>query len=201
MTLIELQVALFILTTGVVGTLNLFTVAKAASMSAQRHEVAVHQAQREMEYLRSLSYDQLGLTGAPQLADRLESDPTKIGYHNESSATDASVFVVKSATAAGPAVTEHLVLPDSDAGGVLSPAPTPFIVGDAGVSGKVHRYVTWRPEDCGLNVAGVAICPGDRDTKRLIVAVTLETGGRSALSKPVWMSSIAIDPKAQPPDG
>jgi prepilin-type N-terminal cleavage/methylation domain-containing protein len=198
MTLIEVQVALFILAIGVVGTVSLFTVAKAASLNAQRHEVAVHQAQKEMEYLRSLSYEQLGLTGTPPLLDRLENDPAKIGYHNESSTTDGSAFVVKSATGGGAAITEHLVLPDSDPDGVLSPAPTPFIVGDMGISGKVHRFVTWRPEDCGLDVGGAAICPGDRDTKRLIVAVTIDTGGGSALSKPVWMTSITIDPQAQP---
>jgi hypothetical protein len=192
-------VALFILTIGVVGTVSLFTVAKAASLNAQRHEVAVHQAQKEMEYLRSLSYEQLGLTGAPQSLDRLENDPAKIGYHNDSSTTDGSTFVVRSAAGPSPAVTEHLVLPDSDPGGTLSPAPTPFVVGDMGISGKVHRFVTWRPEDCGLDVGGAAICPGDRDTKRLIVAVTIDdTAGGSALSKPVWMTSITIDPQAQP---
>jgi type II secretory pathway pseudopilin PulG len=198
MTLIEIQVALFILTIGVVATVSLFTVAKAASLNAQRHEVAVHLAQKEMEYLRSLSYEQLGLTAGPLLSDRLESDPAKVGYHNDSTTTDGSVFVVKPATGGGPAVTEHLVLPDSNPDGALSPAPTPFSVGDAGISGKVHHYVTWRPEDCGLDVAGVAICPGDRDTKRLIVAVTIDSGGRPALTKPVWMTSVAIDPQAQP---
>jgi type II secretory pathway pseudopilin PulG len=192
MTLIEVQVALFILTIGVVGTLSLFTVAKAASMNAQRHEVAVHQAQKEMEYLRSLSYEQLELTGPPQPADRLENDPTKIGY------TDGSSFVVRSANG-GAAVVEQLVLPDPAPDGALSPAPTPFSVGDMGISGKVYRFVTWRPEDCGLDVGGVQICPGDHDTKRLVVAVTIDdTGGGSALSKPVWMTSITVDPQAQP---
>jgi type II secretory pathway pseudopilin PulG len=198
MTLIELQIALFILATGVLSTVDLLTVAKAASLTAQRHEVAVHQAQKEMEYLRSLRYDELGLTGGPPVAERLESDPAKTGYFNESLTTNGSSFVVRPAAGASAAVVEHLVLADSDPGAVLSPSPSTFTVGDAGISGKVYRYVTWRPEDCGLDPVGEAICPGDRDTKRLIVAVTIDSGGRPGLARPVWMTSVAIDPGSQP---
>jgi prepilin-type N-terminal cleavage/methylation domain-containing protein len=200
LTLVEMLVAVFILSVGVLATVSVFAASKRASFGAQRHEVAVHQAEKEIEYLRSLTYEQLGLTENPKLSNMLESVPAKVGYYNDSNTTEGSIFTIRSAAAGKPAVGEHLVLPDSNPAGVLNPDPTPFTVGGAGISGKVYHYVTWRPENCGLYVGGVQICPGDRDTKRLIVAVTIDSNGHPGPSRPVWITSIAIDVQSQPDD-
>lgn len=194
-TLVEVLIATLVLTAGIIATISVFGSSKRVTLAAERNEVAVHQAQREMEALKDYSYAQLGLTAWPQTTNRLESDPTKIGYFNGVNTTDGSSFTVASA---GP-VTEHFVGPD-DSGAAqfqVNPAPTSFTVGN--ITGKVYRYVTWRPEDCGTDGGGTQICPGYKDTKRLTVAVQLDPNSRNAVTKPVWIQSIAIDASSGPP--
>jgi prepilin-type N-terminal cleavage/methylation domain-containing protein len=201
-TLIEMLMAVVLLTFGVVATVGVFTSSKKISLVAQRQEVGVHQAQREIERLRSLPYDQIGLTVKPPITDRLESNPSKVGYYVDAGTTDASNFTVRSATAQ-PALTEHLALPDSDPPDgdsfAVDPTPTTFNVGGSGISGKVYRYVTWRDEPCGVDGSAQQICPGYTNTKRLIVAVTIDnTGNRAGLTKPIWVSSVMIDSQSEP---
>jgi prepilin-type N-terminal cleavage/methylation domain-containing protein len=191
-TLIEMLVAMFVLAIGIVATMNVFTSSKAISVVAQRYEVAVHQAQREIERMRSLPYDQLGLTTQPAVSDRLTADPSKVGYFNGTN------FTAKSAAGAQPAVTEQLILPASNPTGTVDPTPTPFTLAGGGVSGKVYRYVTWRPEDCGVDGAGQQLCPGNQDTKRILVAVKMNANGNVSPSNPIWVSSVVIDPTSEP---
>jgi hypothetical protein len=184
-----------VLAIGVIGTVSIFTSSKNASVVAQRHEVAIAQAQRAMESLRALSYPELGLTQAPAIANRLEENPNRLGYYTNASTTDSSSFTIRSGT---PGTSERLVLQDSNASGSVDPNPATFNVGGSGISGKIYRYVTWRPESCGNDAWGRALCPGNRQTKRLIVAVTLDPNGRTALTRPVWIGTVAVDPAAEP---
>jgi prepilin-type N-terminal cleavage/methylation domain-containing protein len=196
-TLMEVLIAMFVLGVGVVATVGIFNSSKEVSLIAQRHEVAVHQAQKVLEELKAKPYAQLGLTSKPAIGNRLTSDPDTIGYHNDSNTTDGSSFTVVSA-GSGAAVTERLALSDSVPGGTVNPAPVAFNVGavdGSEVSGVVYKYVTWRPERCGTSDA---ICPGDRNTKRVLVAVTIDAKGRPGLTRPVWISSVVIDPASGP---
>jgi prepilin-type N-terminal cleavage/methylation domain-containing protein len=194
-TLAEVVVAVFVLAIGIVGTLTIFISSKNQSLVAQRHEVAIAQAQRAMEALRAKPYSELALTKKPAIANRLESDPNKLGYYTDADTTDASSFTVRTGS---PGVTERLVLPNPDAGGTVNPDPEPFSVGGAGISGKIYHYVTWRPESCGNDADGQPLCPGYRQSKRLIVAVTLDSNGRTALAKPVWIGTVVVDPNGEP---
>jgi prepilin-type N-terminal cleavage/methylation domain-containing protein len=201
-TLIEMLMAVTLLTFGAIATIGVFSSSKKVSVVAQRQEVAVHQAQRELERLRSLPYDKIGLVAKPAIADRLESNPNKVGYYVDAGTTDGSSFTVRS-LGAQPALVEHLALPDSDPaeGGTfgVDPAPTAFNVGGSGISGTIYRYVTWRDEPCGIDSAAQQICPGYTNTKRLIVAVTVtNTGNRAGLTKPIWVSSVVMDPESEP---
>ena len=194
-TIVEVVVAMLVLTAASTATFVVFTSSKSTSLTAQRHEVAIAQAQKALESLRTLSYEQVGLTKAPAIANRLESDPNRLGYYASATTTDASSFTVRSGS---PGVTERLVLPDSDSDGAVDPDPTSFSVGGAGISGKVYRYVAWRPESCGADGHGKPLCPGNRQTKRLIVAVSLDPNRRAALTKPVWIATVVVDPAAEP---
>ncbi len=191
-TLIEMLVAMFVLAIGIVATLNVFTSSKAISVVAHRYEVGVHQAQREMERLRSLPYAELGLTSQPAVADRLTASASTVGYFN------GTTFTVKSVAGAQPAVTEQLILPATNATSTVDPTPTNFTLAGAGVSGKVYRYVTWRPEDCGVDSVGAQLCPGNQDTKRILVAVKLNVNGNISPSNPIWVSSVVIDATSEP---
>ena len=64
-TLVEVLVAMFILLVGIVAAFGVFSSSKNASLASQRQEIAVHQAQREMERLRAFQYAELGLTATP----------------------------------------------------------------------------------------------------------------------------------------
>jgi prepilin-type N-terminal cleavage/methylation domain-containing protein len=201
-TLIEMLMAVMLMTVGVAATVGVFTSSKRISLVAQRQEVGVHQAQREIERLRALPYEQIGLTAKPSIANRLETNPNKVGYYVDADTTDTSSFTVRE-LGTQPALTEHLALPNSDPPGgdsfAVDPTPTAFNVGGSGISGVIYRYVTWRDEPCGVDAAARQLCPGYTNTKRLIVAVKIDnTGSRAGLTKPIWVSSVVIDPESAP---
>jgi type II secretory pathway pseudopilin PulG len=192
-TLIEMLVAIFILMVGIVATLGLFTSSKTVNLVAQRHEIAVHQAQREMELLRSLKYSQMGLKSAPSTS----TNPKNPDYRVQSG-SPLQFRVITS-----PVLDEELVLPNNDGPSATEAAidtgPDSFVAGQgtAGVTGKVYRFVSWRDENCPTPICG----PGSHDTKRLIVAVTIDPVRNLGPMNPVWLSSVAIDPDAGPTSG
>jgi Tfp pilus assembly protein PilV len=194
--LAEMLVAIVILVAGTTATFSLFSSSKALSTAAQRHEVAIHVAQSELEKLHSTPYAQLGLSRPPVSSSLLETDVTKLGFFTTAATTDATSFTVKSASPTGGAVNEKLVLTDSAPSGTVDPGPSTFNV--AGVTGKIYRYVTWRPENCGTDTAGREYCPGNRDTKRLLIEVKPDTSPRSGPQKPVWVATITFDPTTEP---
>ena len=189
-TLVELLMAMLVLSFGIVATIGVFSSSKSASLVAQRHEVAIAQAQNAMEALRTVSYDTLALSSAPLVANRVENSSTKVGYY-----TGSGTMVVKSALGGTGAVSETLAVDSTK--GAVNPAATTFNVGGAGISGKIYRYVTYRTESCPT-VGGQALCPGTQQTKRILVAVTLDSNGRQALTRPVWIATITVKRNSQP---
>lgn len=114
------------------------------------------------------------------------------------------------ASRTGPSATEALV-----EGGVVDPGPTPF--SHERVSGRIYRYLTWRPQACPLLSTKVAtaidaqaavasgsasaalgdLCPGTEHTKRVVVAVVADdpyAGG--AASAPVRAHTVVSDPRS-----
>ncbi len=180
LTLMEVVVTAAVLMVGMLGTFSAFTAAKRTSLAAQHREVAVHQAQREIEKLTTKPYAELKLTAQPQSS----SDPADPGYR-----------VTGSSFKTRPDLVEPLVLPsDPGPSGSVSPGPEPFSVssGNSVLHGKVYRYVTWRDERCAPEA-----CAGSQNTKRVIVAVTIDgSDQRAGPRRPVWLTSIAADPNA-----
>ena len=101
----------------IVATLGLFTSSKAVNLVAQRHEIAVHQAQREMEQLRSLKYSELGLKTTPSAS----SDPKNPDYRVQS----GNRFRVDT----NPVLDEDLVLQAEVPGSAIDPGPDTFYAG------------------------------------------------------------------------
>jgi hypothetical protein len=180
LTLMEVVVTAAILMVGMLGTFSAFTGAKRTTLAAQHREVAVHQAQREIEKLTTRTYAELKLTAQPEAS----SDPSDPGYR-----VNGATFKTR------PDLVEPLVLPsDTGAPGNVNPGPDAFSVaaGNSIVRGKVYRYVTWRDERCVSDV-----CAGTQNTKRVVVAITIDgSGQRAGPRSPVWMSWIATDPNA-----
>lgn len=200
-TIIELLVAVLIVMIGIIATLGVFGASKRTTLVAQRHEIAVHVAQKEMEAMRSFKYSELGLKVNSSAGPQYSSDPKSPNNRIRSS---DGYFIVDPTAGSGSCCEEMVTRSNSDAtGGQVDPGGTqaspgePFSVGSgsSAVSGKIYRYVTWRDENCA-----VGICNGTHNTKRLIVAVTLNPIGSPAVGpfKPVWEMSIASDPNEGP---
>jgi prepilin-type N-terminal cleavage/methylation domain-containing protein len=181
-TLIEVLIAVAVMSVGVAATMRVFGAAGRTTLRAQQHEVGIHRAQAEVDRLTALSYGELALTSAPLYS----SDPNDPGYK-----VSGTSFTVRSD------LTEELVLaPAAGATAKVDPGPEPFAVGMNGATatGNIHRYVTWRAESCPLN-----LCDGAQNTKRVIVAVTLTPLAGTAAAAPVWVSTIVVDPNTAPP--
>jgi prepilin-type N-terminal cleavage/methylation domain-containing protein len=181
-TLIEVLIAVTVMSVGVAATMRVFGAAGRTTVRAQQQEVAVHQAQAEADRLGALPYGELALTSAPLSS----SDPMDPGYK-----VSGSNFAVR------PDLSEALVLaPGPGATARVDPGPEDFAVGTGGATivGAIHRYVTWRDESCPLQ-----LCEGEQNTKRVIVAVTLIPLPGTAAGAPVWVSTIVVDPDTAPP--
>jgi type II secretory pathway pseudopilin PulG len=155
-TVIEVLVAAFLLAIGIFAALNLLDVSTRATLSAQRNQIAVNRAQREIEDLRRLDYDQIALTSAPATSTDANDPRHRVsGSTFETKDGDTSSYsdlVINGQTGI------------SD--GVVNPGPTSFSAG--GVTGKVYRFVVWRNDpECGT-------CAGTHDYRRAIVAVKLD---------------------------
>lgn len=196
-TLIELLVALIILLVGIVATIGVFGSSKRTTLVAQRHELAVHIAQREMEALRTLKYSELGLkynAGSASLPQHSD-DPT----HPNSRIRSNDGWFIFNPAGSSSTCCEEMVTHEStnNPSGVVDPGPEAFTVaqGSSAVSGYIYRYVSWRDENCA-----VGFCNGTRNTKRLSVAVKLTPVGSPQIGpfNPVWETSIATDPNEGP---
>jgi prepilin-type N-terminal cleavage/methylation domain-containing protein len=181
-TLIEVLIAVFLLTVGIAATIGVFGASGRTTMGAQRNDVATQQAQAEIEKLSTLSYGQLALTSAPPAS----SDPS-----------DPDSWVTGSSFAVRSGVSEQLVLV-AGAGqtAMVNPGPQSFSVGTGGgvVTGKIYRFVSWHDERCPNS-----LCDGTQNTKRVTVAVTLDSMPTQAARAPLRISSLIADKNTTPP--
>ncbi len=183
-TLIEILIAMALVAIGVAATIGVFGTSSRATVRAQRGEVAVQQAQAEIDRLSTLEYGETALTSAPTAS----TDP----YDPRIRVQSGNRFLVRTG------VVEDLVLtPASGMTAMVDPGPTTFSVGSGGaaVTGKIYRFASWRDEQCPT-----LICDGSENTKRISVAVTLDPAhSNDAPRPPVWLSTIVADPDAVPP--
>ena len=182
-TLVEIMIAMSLMSVGVASTLRVFGTSDRTSQAAQRDNVATQKAQAAIDLLGTMPYSQLGLTSVPMSS----SDPLNPGHR-----VSAGAFNVKQG------LTENFVL-SSDPGqatAAVSPAAESFTVGDgnSAITGEIYRYITWRDENCP-----VGLCDGATNTKRITVAVTVNGNGTIPRGAPVWVSKIISDPQALPP--
>ena len=185
-TLVELLVAVTLLTVGVTATIAVFGSSGRRTLSAQRVDVAVQKAQAEVDKLVSLKYGELALSSAPASS----SDP-----NNPNSRVSGTTFHVKSG------LDEQLVLtPSTGLTAKVAPGPDAFTVGIGGsaITGNIYRYVTWRDEGSCSSTSN-ALCTSTQDTKRVTVAVTLDPSPTQAAVRPIWISSVIADKNATPP--
>jgi prepilin-type N-terminal cleavage/methylation domain-containing protein len=183
--LIELLIAMSLTAVGIAATLSVFGASGRTTLVAQQGQVGAHQAQAELDRLsKQLSYGELAMTTLPVNSTNPKNPNYRVSGGN---------FQVR------PDLSEPLI-PSSEAGegdeAQVEPGPVDFRA-DAGgstITGKLYRYVTWRDENCPAT-----ICDGTKNTKRVIVAVTVDPSATSAQRAPLWFSTVITDPSAAPP--
>jgi prepilin-type N-terminal cleavage/methylation domain-containing protein len=181
-TLIELLIAMALTAVGVAATLGVFGAAGRTTVISQNTEVGAQQAQAELDRLSKLRYGELALTSTPVASTDVKNPNYRVSGAN---------FNVRSG------LTEPLVTTAGDgATAKVAPGPATFAVGQNGstITGKVYRYVTWRDENCPAT-----ICDGAQNTKRVIVAVSLDPVANTVQRNPLWFSTVIADPSAAPP--
>lgn len=183
-TLVEVLMAATVMLAGLGMTLGVFGSSKRAALTAQRIDAASNLAERELDRMRALEWEQLETNGNAVSA----GDPAH-------TCCPYGLMVIR--TTPDP-YAELLVTPSDSPTALVDPGPEPFEIGgdgdpatsDAGaITGNVYRYLTWRVDGCQGS-----FCAGG-DSKRLIVAVKLDANALgSGPQNVVWLSSIVHDP-------
>jgi prepilin-type N-terminal cleavage/methylation domain-containing protein len=169
-TLIELMVAVLLLTGGLLSGFAIFDSAKKGNHAGERIETAAHLAQSEIEKIAAQSYTTVGTTTAPAASG--SSDPF-----------DPLRYVVSGPPAAyaydwtQSAVTEPLVT------GGTSTLAASSAWNDGRMSGTIYRFVTWVADPCPSCTAG-------QDYKRVTVVVTVN----GATGRKPFITSTVVTP-------
>ncbi len=211
----EILVAAILLAVGLVGALSAFDGARKESYHAQRHEQAVSVAQREIERLRVIPYDELGLTSVPTHEDdgvppddAHENNPLNPNFYVGGSGYLIRDDYGNSTNTASPVYggSEAFVVADASTPvPTVDPGPEEVTLDDGDtedddMSFSVWRYVTWRddPENNDPQCTGVADQEDPnctRDTKRLIVAVRPEPPPDLG-ERPIYTLTVVVPPLA-----
>ena len=179
----ELLIAMASSAIGIAATIGVFGASSRTTVRAQQSQVGAQQAQAELDRMSKLRYGQLALTSTPTSS----TDPKNPNYR-----VNGTNFNVRSG------LTEALVTSAGEGETAqVDPGPSDFAVGQNGstITGKIYRYVTWRDENCPAT-----ICDGTQNTKRAIVAVTVDPSPNSVQRPPMWFSTVITDPSAAPAD-
>ncbi len=182
-TLIEALVAALLVSIGSLAVMTGFDGASRATYRAEQSQVATDRAQRELEAIRALDYEQVALTAAPATS----TDPG-----DPRSRVSAGNFRIdREGTETAPLAIQGGALQDGGTitGAAVEPGPSEFSSGD--VSGSVYRFVVWRDDPNCLPL----ICPGAQDLKRVIVAVALDPTASGGARDYVEVQTDITDPQ------
>jgi prepilin-type N-terminal cleavage/methylation domain-containing protein len=213
MTLIEVLVAMAILTIGIVSLLSAFEGARKLTLVAERRASIAHLAQRELERLQSVPYSELAMVSAPSRSSEETNPDYYVNYAGAGKCKEVEGWGCYSWNAENPAEEEALVATISHEKcpttgtttkecGVISPSPTgvscsevnPFGAcewTDGRLSGAVYDFVTYHEDKTGCKTES---CP--TSYKRVTVVVTVNVPKGDHKVTPVRVSTLIPDPKA-----
>ena len=179
-TLIEILVAILLLSTAVIALMSTFDHSRRTTSTAEAQGAAVQVAEKHLEQIAAMPYDQIGLGAAPSS----ELDPSHPNYLVTNS-SPASFQYDPDVPGSEPLVTSGTV---SNNRGTW---------GEDRLGGTVYAYVTWVNDTaCVAPHCTTADAAINQDYKRITVAVAADAP--SPLSKkPVVVSTIVSDPEAE----
>jgi len=171
-TIIEVLVAILIVSIAAMTTFTLMSAAARNSQRAEASQVALDYAEQELELLRSMEDKNLALTASPSTSTNHNSPNSRVNNGTFALARQPlgnyRNLVVNGGSLYGGG---HIT------GGTVNPGPTKFTSGD--VSGRVYRYIVWRNDEKCTE----ANCPGKQDYKQIVVAVRLDTPPNQAAER------------------
>jgi prepilin-type N-terminal cleavage/methylation domain-containing protein len=163
-TIVEVLVAILIVSIAAMTTFTLMSAAARNSQRAEASQVALDYAEQELELLRSMEDKNLALTASPSTSTNPKSPNSRVSNGTFALARQPlgnyRNLVVNGGSLYGGG---HV------SGGTVNPGPTKFTSGD--VSGRVYRYIVWRNDEKCTETN----CPGKQDYKQIVVAVRLDT--------------------------
>jgi prepilin-type N-terminal cleavage/methylation domain-containing protein len=175
-TLFELLIAMAVTAIGLMALVSSFDHSRDLVSTAEKTEIASHQAERAMERILALPYAQVAHSTAPVHED----DATHPAYH----VTGSAYRWDQGAT--GPQSDDLEV--DAVNGQIANVSA--WQDNESRLGGEIHTFVTRTGDLC----AGAGCPVGDQRGRRVTVAVTVD--GPRPLRKPVLISSLVIDPAA-----
>jgi len=204
------MMAVLLISVGVLAVIGTLDASATSILAAQRHEQGVAFGQREIERLRAYSYAELDLSSRPtQSSDgntpggTYPNHPRNPNFYVVGSGpgTVGQRFLVKrnyrdknSGTPAGVSSSGELLVDDVTNGASppvgVAPGPETFAAGSTQIT--VYRYLSWRND----NRCPDAVCPGEKDSKRITIAVVLGPSGPDGIrsERPIWLSSVVTPP-------
>jgi prepilin-type N-terminal cleavage/methylation domain-containing protein len=182
-TLFELLVAMAVTAVGLMALVSGFDHSRELVGTAEKTEVASHQAERAMERVLALPYAQVAHSVAPV---------------HDNDTTDPAFYVNSGAYqwdqgATGPQ-SDNLEV-DAVNGQIVNVAS--WEDSESRLSGEIHTFVTQTGDLCATYTppsGGTARCTGLERGKRVTIAVTVD--GPRPLRRPVLISSLMINPAA-----
>jgi hypothetical protein len=172
MTVVEVVVAGMLLVVGGLGVLGMVDTATRNTFRAEQSQLVGNVLQREMEAIRDLSFDEIGLESLPAQESGAENPNSRV--------FGTSFYTRRAGTGLRPMVS----------GGALSTGPEPFEVED--VTGSIYRYIVW-------DACPGTTCSDEDYLKRAIVIVKLDdtaSGGSGRRYQEI--QSQIVDPDAEP---
>ena len=176
-TVFEGLMAALLLVVGVIAVFSAFDGSRLLGSVAETKQVAARRAEAEIERLRSVGWAALRLDTSPGTFADSRGTSASASYSPPGGGTaEALVVAATACTAAAPCVTT---------------GPTPW--SDGATRGNIYRYVTQAADTlCGTACSSA----GTVDHRRVTVAVTVT--GRDGPANAQVLSTIMIDPAAQP---
>jgi prepilin-type N-terminal cleavage/methylation domain-containing protein len=209
-TLIEVMVAAFVLTVGVVVLLGVFDSTRKLTLVSERQSTMSHRAQGEMERLRAKLFSKLLMTSAPTKASKEINTSTHeyepdyyVNYSSPvkcttTNSTTNPCFQYNAQTPTGEE--ETLAIAGSEECKVSSECvpTTPTSWSAEGMSGKVYDFVTFYADKgvCSEKpVSKVTVECTEKTYKRLTVIVTVAVPS-GKVPVPVRVSTLIAEPSA-----
>jgi Tfp pilus assembly protein PilV len=172
LTLIEVLIASFVLTVGVIGMILAFDSARKLSLRSERRTALAHRAQLELERLQSMPYAQLAMISAPTHSTEASNPDyyaTSSSYQFGESGTESEslVLAAKAVECATTTETECGVVASSPSSRLCTQKVGACEWVDGNVTGRLYDFITWHTDkNCGAG------CPSKENYKRLSVVAT-----------------------------